>query len=360
MSHKTSNITKVLYYLSNRASYYRSKALLDLFRADLTIELDIIVTSSLTYSEFDTTRSEILKRYGKLHTIPFNGYDGTPFSMAHYSGKLTQHIAQRLTYNVPDICVCYADRFELLPFATACAYMNIPLAQIQAGEDSGNIDQKVRHAVSHLADLRFVSHKYAEERLIGMELQNVYNTGCPSIDVIRINEIKKFDAGTNYILCIFHPHTKEIQSAKQQCEALLKAIHNFTKNNNYKCYFFASNNDPGFKEIEKSYKNYQSIEVITNLAEDAYLRLLAGAKAIIGNSSSGIREASFLGIPALNIGNRQEHRVRALNVVDCDFDNLDSAIKAIVEFKTYPSQLFGDGYASQKIYERIKEWKRQK
>jgi UDP-hydrolysing UDP-N-acetyl-D-glucosamine 2-epimerase len=347
---------KITYFLSNRASYYRSKPVLDLLLRDLDIELNVMITSSLTYQCFEDVKNEIVRRYTRVSIIPFNGYDGSLYGMAFSSSRLSQSIAQFLDSNKPDFAVCFADRFELLPFAMACSYMRIPLAQIQAGEDSGNIDQKVRHAVSHLSDMTFASHKPALQRLTMMGVSNCYNTGCPSIDVITKYDINRYHSDEDYIICMFHPHSKESHSADIQIEIVLKHVDLFCQETGFKCYYFASNNDPGHLSIKRIYESNSQVSIIQNMAEKNYLRLLAGAKAIVGNSSSGLREASYLGVSAVNIGSRQENRVKARNVIQSSFSGIYDNIHKAVKKEPKPSKLFGDGRASERIVERIKQW----
>jgi len=353
VSFENNNKLNLVYYLSNRASYYRSKPVLNLMKVMADINLKIILTSSLTRNDYAEVKNEITDNYGSVISIPFNGYDGSLYSMAYYSGELAKKTSKLLNDITCDMAICYADRFELLPFAQSCAYMKIPLAQIQAGEDSGNIDQKVRHAVSHLADLRFASHAQAQMRLQSMGLESI-NTGCPSIDVIKKLDLKKSNG--NYIMCIFHPHTRENHSADLQAKIILETIDKFTQETGIECYFFAANNDPGHKLIEQQYRNNKNIKVIINLAESSYLRLLAGAKCIVGNSSSGLREASYLGVPAVNIGSRQENRVRAENVIQSDFNGIYANIVKAIGMKPEPSNLFGDGNAAKRIVEEIRSW----
>lgn len=346
---------KVLYYLSNRASYYRSKVLLDKMNRDLEIDLKVMITSSLTTNSFKEVRNEIMSKYDKVVTIPFNSYDGTLFTMSLHSAKLTESITKYLNANETDVAICFADRFELLPFAMSCAYLNIPLAQIQAGEDSGNIDQKIRHSVSMLSDMTFASHKKAYKRLKCMKANQPRLTGCPSIDVIKELNIEKTNSVHDYFLCIFHPHTKELMRLETQVNMLLININTFLReNDNYRCYWFGSNNDPGYEQIMKKYQN--KITPITNMVERQYLKLLAGSKFIIGNSSSGLREASYLGVAAVNVGNRQQDRVRDKNVIQTDFEDIYDAMKKASRMKVKPSKLFGDGNASDRIIKELKQW----
>lgn len=347
----------ITYFLSNRASYYRSKLLLDTLNRDLGVELNIIITSSLIVGDCAQVGAEIRNRYTNVATVPFNGYDGSLYGMAHCSGRVALLLSEQFKHGAPDLAICYADRFELLPFAMVCSYMRIPLAQIQAGEDSGNIDQKVRHAVSHLADIRFASHRHAQKKLEDMGLgKDSYNTGCPSIDMIKHHNINKINKQSKYIICMFHPHTKESFSADVQMEIVIKHVDLYCKETENKCYFFAPNNDPGSKRVKEVYENNPYIELISNVNEAKYLSLLAGAKCIVGNSSSGLREASYLAIPAVNVGNRQENRICGKNVIHSEFSGILDNIHKAVKMDLKQDMLFGDGIASTRIVERIKEW----
>lgn len=354
------SLTNCVFFLSNRASYYRSKPVLDLLSRDLEVELQIILTSSLLESEYREVKAEILNNYNNVVYLPLSEYDGTLYGMARSCGRLVERLSNHFNIDRPDIAVCFADRFELLPFALTCAYMQIPLCQIQAGEDSSNIDQKVRHAVSWLADMRFVSHPEAHNKLVHMGLKNNILTGCPSIDVIVDNDIRRPSIPDDHIVCIFHPHTNELYNAKVQLELLLNHVNRFLKDTEYKCYYFMSNNDPGHKDLEHLYKDQPFLKPIYNIPEKEYLRMLATSRCIVGNSSSGLREAGFLGVPALNIGGRQKDRIRGDNVIDCEFNNIYDNLHLVSKMKFESSKLFGDGKAAVRIVKEIKDYGRPK
>lgn len=348
---------KLAYFLSNRASYYRSQALLDLMDDVQDIDLHIVICSSLTTPEFSDLRGNIIQRYKNAKTINMTGYNGDLFTMAYATGHLMVDCTQYLAETKPDVVVVYADRFELLAMASAAAYLHIPLVQIQAGEVSGNIDDKVRNAVSNLADMCFVSHEPALRRCEAMGIKNVFNTGCPSIDIIKNNNITRTGQTTvlKPLICIFHPHTKELGLVEQQTRKLIRGIDIYTQESGRKCYFFTSNNDPGYKMIKDIYKDNEHIEPILNMEGVEFLKLLAHAHCIIGNSSSGIREASYLAIPAINVGDRQKNRVHADNVIHCEFTNFYRKLVNPSIKKLKPSTLFGDGDASIKIVKILRE-----
>lgn len=323
---------------------------------DLEVELEILLTSSILDFDYREVKNEIINNYNSITYFPLSGYDGTLYSMARSSGGLIDRLSNHFNHSSPDIAICYADRFELLPFALTCAYMNIPLAQIQAGEDSGNIDQKVRHAVSYLADKRFTAHKQATSRLSKMGLDSV-QSGCPSIDVIVKNEINKPKIPEDHIICIFHPHTKEIYSARNQLEMLLSQVSRFIKETGDKCYYFMSNNDPGYKQLKEFYDENKLFKAIHNVPEKDYLKLLSTSKMIVGNSSSGLREACYLGVPAVNVGLRQQGRIRGSNVTDCNFGDIYITMKSIYGKVYMTNKLFGDGNSAEQILKELKAWK---
>lgn len=266
-------------------------------------------------------------------------------AVARLTNRYTEH------KNPGDVVIFIGDRWELLPAAMGFAYQNIPIIHIQGGEISSNIDNKVRWAVSALADLHFVSHEDAHKRLRDAGFKNIFNTGCPSIDYMRIEKIKRHVPAEKYVICIFHPHTNEQRESKIQIQVTAMAVSMFCSEHDYKCYWFTPNNDPGSVAIREF---LEFLDPIDNMVGKEFLHLLAGARMIVGNSSAGIREAGYLGVPSVNIGNRQSGRVRAHNVVNATFDNIIPMMEEVIGFHPIPSNLFGDGHASERIIKQIR------
>jgi UDP-N-acetylglucosamine 2-epimerase len=224
---------------------------------------------------------------------------------------------------------------------------------VQGGETSGNIDNKVRNAISQLADIHFVSHKPAFDRLIGMGVNNIYCNGCPSIDVIRVHGIQRKEV-LPYVICCFHPHTNEINKVHEQALKVFTDVTTFCKDKNLKLYWLAPNNDPGFIHIEECLSG--EVELIENMLGYDFLQLLSRSSFIIGNTSSCIRESSYLGVPSVVIGDRQKDRVMAKNAIACDFNNIVQSMELALESKPLVSNLFGDGYSSEYITRTLERW----
>ena len=249
--------------------------------------------------------------------------------------------------------------------------MNIPVAHIQGGETTGSIDEKVRHAITKLSDLHFVSTKRAKDFVVrmGEEKSKVFLTGCPSIDLCKgknfglsKNFLNKFGSGAsintdeNYILVVQHPVTTEFSNAEIQIKETIEAVKIFCKKRNFKAIWLWPNIDAGSDAFSKKLRvlkdtNPDYVRFIKNFTPEDYVKVMVNSKCIVGNSSSGIREASFLGVPSVNIGTRQSDRERGLNVKDVDYDKykISNLISLQVGKKFKKSFIYGSGNAGKKI-----------
>jgi UDP-hydrolysing UDP-N-acetyl-D-glucosamine 2-epimerase len=258
--------------------------------------------------------------------------------------------------------------------------MNIPLAHIQGGEVTGNIDEKVRHAITKLSDYHFAASESAEKRihLLGEEQNSIYNTGCPSIDLasevldnpkIDFNLFEKyggvgaeFDINEDYLVVMQHPVTNEYLESKNQIVETLTAINKL----NIPTFWFWPNVDAGSDGTSKGIRSFReknkinNIHFFKNMEPTDFLKLLSNSKCLIGNSSVGIRECAYLGVPVVNIGSRQQRRDRGYNVIDVDYKSKDikNAInKWISDGRPKRSLVYGGGDAGIKIAEKLSEVK---
>jgi UDP-hydrolysing UDP-N-acetyl-D-glucosamine 2-epimerase len=274
----------------------------------------------------------------------------------------------------PDVVVTIADRYETLATAIAASHMNLPLAHIQGGEVTGSIDEKVRHAVTKLADLHLVSTARAAEnvRRMGEASDRVFVTGCPSIDLavdalraptLDFDPVERYggvgarvDLSRGYLVVLQHPVTMEYALARSHVTETLHAVRDI----GLPALWFWPNVDAGsdgtskgmraFRELEQP----QNIHFFKNMLPLDFLKLLIGSRGIVGNSSVAIRECSFLGVPAVNIGSRQAGRERGRNVIDVPYER--SAITAAIKehLRNGPVErdpLYGDGRAGERIAE---------
>ena len=250
------------------------------------------------------------------------------------------------------------------------------MIHIQGGEVTGNIDEKVRHANTKLADLHLVASDDAKERVLkmGENPDMVFNTGCPSIDLA--NEIKqnpkldfnpiekyggvgeKIDWESGYLVVMQHPVTTEYESARIDVEKTLEAVYEL----DIPTFWFWPNVDAGADGTSsgirsfREHKKPKNIHFFKNMEPNDFLRLLENSQCLIGNSSVGIRECSYLGVPVVNIGTRQNKRQRGNNVLDTDYDKtaIKNAINDRIGCKNITSStIYGDGKSGEKIADII-------
>jgi len=272
----------------------------------------------------------------------------------------------------PDVVVTVADRFETIATAIAAAYMNIPLAHVQGGEVTGSIDEKVRHAVTKLSDIHFVASRKAAERVIRMGEcdESVHVTGCPSIDLaasvlqdasLNFDPFAKYggvgprlDLSGGYIVVMQHPVTTEYEQARDQINETLQAVDAL----GLPALWFWPNVDAGSDGTSRGLRSFREsdkperMHFFKNMEGTDFLRLLCNSRCLVGNSSVGVRECSYLGVPVVNIGSRQTGRDRGINVIDVDYDRkvIAEGIERHLANGRYPSDpIYGDGHAGARI-----------
>jgi len=370
---------KVCVVVTARPSYSRIKTALKAIQENPELELQLVVAASALLDRYGTAVNYIEKDGFNIAARVYMVLEGeNPASMAKTTGLGLLELATVFDNLRPDVVVTVADRYETLATAVAASYMNIPVAHVQGGEITGSIDEKVRHAVTKLADLHFVSTKKAGERVIrmGEEASAVYVTGCPSIDLaaeilpdptLNFDPFEKYggvgdrqDLSNGYLVVMQHPVTTEHQLSRQHVMETLYAA----KEIGLPTLLFWPNVDAGsdgtsngirtFRETEKP----ANIHFFKNMMPTDFLRLIYNCRCLIGNSSVGIRESSFLGIPVVNIGSRQSGRERGKNVLDVAYDrqHIEKAIRQHLSNGRYKNDfLYGDGKAGDRIAELLTE-----
>jgi UDP-hydrolysing UDP-N-acetyl-D-glucosamine 2-epimerase len=371
---------KVCIVITARPSYSRIKSVLKAIREESHLELQLVVAASA-----------LLERYGSaIDYIRADGFEpdevvymilegGNLVTAAKSTGLGIVELSTAFDSLKPDVVISVADRYETIATAIAASYNNIPLAHVLGGEVTGSIDEKVRHAVTKLSDLHFVSNEDAAQRIIrmGEDPATVFVTGCPSIDLAAdvlknkkegfnpFNSIQKgvgtpFDIKNDYIVVMQHPVTTEYEDSLAQIEQTLEAINQLK----IPTFWFWPNVDAGSDKISKGIRFFREknhvpfIYFFKNLAPEEFIQLLMGSKCMVGNSSAGIRECSYLGVPVVNIGNRQKGRKYGTNVIDVNYDynEIIDAIKQQTSNAKYPSEnIYGNGSAGKKIAEILSE-----
>jgi GDP/UDP-N,N'-diacetylbacillosamine 2-epimerase (hydrolysing) len=287
------------------------------------------------------------------------------FTMAKSLGVFLQSFVDTLHRERPDWIVLAGDRGEQLMAGIAGGYTYTPVAHIQAGERSGNIDGTARHAIGKMAHLHFAANQEAADRLVrlGEDPFRVHNVGAPQLDELVGGPVTSpaelanrlgiaFDE--DFLLVVQHSVTEETHRAAEQVAVVADAIRQIPMRK----VWVLPNNDAGSDTVRRELLHRRATDTLTfdNLTRADYLGLLRSCRAIVGNSSSGLVEAPTFGVPAVNLGTRQADRVRGDNVIDAPFE-LDACVAALraalapelaKRLSTSPNP-YGDGRSSERI-----------
>ena len=334
----------------------------------------------------------VSKRYGNLTTqvpewlkidlIPALQDSDSLSSVAMSCISGANALVNKWTVDRPECVLVIADRTETLGVSLAAALMQIPLIHLQGGEISGSIDDKVRDTNSKLADLHLTTNSETANRLIsiGENSQRIFTVGCPSIDIVKsrlssdrvavgLDSEKLGGVGSvfpltdPYGIIMFHPDTLNESENIAWAKTLIK----LTKELSINWLWFWPNPDHGSEsvshEIRASRETGQlgNVRFVINLSPEVFVDLALAADLMIGNSSFGIREASFIGLPVINVGKRQLGRQKAINVLDCatleSVDLLLQKVKKHISNSRYDSSnLYGDGNAGKNAAAVISKW----
>lgn len=365
---------KICVVITARPSYSRIKTALHAIKHHPDLELQLVVSASALLDRYGSSVNYIEEDGFTISAKVFNVLEGENLTVAAKTTGIGIIELSTIFYNIrPDIVVTIADRFETMATAIAASYMNIPLAHVQGGEVTGNIDEKVRHSITKLADYHFVASDDAFERVVkmGEDPKFVFNTGCPSMDIAREvlqNPVLNFDPvekykgvglpqeafENGYLVVMQHPVTTEFSESKHQITETLDAILEL----NIPTYWFWPNVDAGSDGTSTGIRIYREqnenmpIRFFKNMKSDDFLRLLSNTKCLIGNSSVGIRECCFLGVPVVNVGSRQNRRFRGPNVRDTGYrkDEIVDAVRGWINSeRPQPNDHYGKGNAGGQI-----------
>lgn len=370
-------VRKVCVVVTARPSYSRVKTILGELKSREDVELQVVVAASALLERYGNAARVIEADGFHIDARVFSVLEGeTPAMMAKSTGLGLLELATVLERLRPDVVLTHADRHETLATAIATAYMNVPLAHTQGGEVSGSIDEKVRHAVTKLADVHFVSTETAARRVVrmGEDPAKVFCTGCPSIDLaaevldsreLGFDPFERYKGvgsrpklGDGYLVVLQHPVTTEYESARRQIRETLFAVHE----SGLPALWFWPNVDAGSDGTSAGIRTFREAELpgnmhfFKNMQPGDFLRLVKHSRCLVGNSSVGIRECAYLGVPVVDVGSRQADRERAGNVVNVSHhrDALAEAIRLQVRHGPYPQDsLYGDGRSGLRVAELL-------
>jgi len=358
------NIRKICIPISTRGNYGKLKSTFEEINKDRNLQLQIILAGSILLDSYGDFKKIIKKDGFEVSAeIPFLLSGDSNEILAISSGIAQMEFSKVLARLKPDIVLIIADRFESLAFAQAALCMNCCIAHLEGGEVSGSIDERIRHAITKLSHIHFVSNSESANRLrlMGEKENNIVVSGNPSIDVINeINLVEKsplekflkekeisFNLTNSYLTISQHPVVTEVDSYVDQLKETFEALKFF----DIPKFWVLPNIDAGYsKALDFLSCNITSensnILILNSLPLNLYAILVKNTKCLIGNSSSGIRESSYLGVPSVNIGNRQFGRLKAENTKDCSHEKnqIKDAINYQLNHGSYnPSFIYGMG-----------------
>ncbi len=353
---------RVVFLTGTRADFGKLKPLMAQLQDDPAFEVHVFVTGMHMLSKYGYTCEEVDRSgFRNVHRyINQNASD----AMDHVLAKTISGLSDYVREMAPDLIVVHGDRVEALAGATVGALNHVLTGHVEGGEVSGTVDELIRHAVTKLSHLHFVANDQAQRRLVqlGEHEASIHVIGSPDVDVMNsdalpgIDEVRRrygFDFD-RYAVLAFHPVTSEQLDLRRQVRVLVDEV--IASGRNYVVIY--PNNDSGTDHILDEYQRLterRNFRVYPSMRFEYFLSLLKHADFIIGNSSAGVREAPHFGVPAINLGSRQNNRVRCASVIDEQIipAAVSSAIERAALLPRLPSALFGNGDSASRFCELL-------
>jgi len=372
---------KICFIITSFIHYSRSLLILEELKNRSDVELHIIIGGSAVLPKYASKYLDIshyLKEGGfkNIHEIYFNLEGSKGVTKAKSTGLGVVEFSSMYQKIKPDLVVVRADRFEVLAATLAAAYMNIPVAHIEGGDLSGTLDESVRHAITKLSHIHFATNEPAKRRILkmGEDPKYVFNFGSPDIEIVQKLANDKnakidwaqtgsgadFDFEKGFLMVMYHPVTTELEKIPEKAKDLLEVVHGL----DLPTLWFWPNFDAGAEEISHELRIFKDkvrdhkIKFMRFLPPQKFLSLLKNTLCLIGNSSAGIKECSFLGIPVVNIGSRQNNRLRGENVFDANHnkEEIRNAIIAQLSAGRYePADIYHANDTSKEIAKVLAE-----
>lgn len=321
---------KIIFLTGTRADFGKMKPLIQVLENHEDFEAHIFVTGMHLLEIYGYTLIEV-ERCGFKNISTFRN-DTNEATMDLTLAKTIQGFSNFVQKIKPDLIVVHGDRVEALAGAIVGSLNNILVAHVEGGELSGTIDELMRHAASKMSHIHFVANNKAKTRLeqMGELPQTIFTIGSPDVDIMFSNnlpDLKEVKSYYNfnydeYAVAMFHPVTTEFEQMEHYANEFVSAL----IESEHKYIVIFPNNDLGSKTILEAYNEFQgkiNIRTYPSLRFEYFLTLLKNSKFIIGNSSAGIREAPYYGIPTVNIGTRQHNRAYANSIVNTGYNKED-------------------------------------
>lgn len=355
-------IKKVVFLSGTRADFGKLKSLIEVLQNNELFEIHIFVTGMHMDKKYGYTVNEIEKCGYKNIYKYINSDDEAHMDIT--LSKTIKGFANYIRLIEPDLIVVHGDRLEALAGATVGAFNNILVGHIEGGELSGTIDELIRHAVSKLSHTHFVANEEAKKRLqqMGEVSDSIYVIGSPDLDAMKIDKLPSLPEVLSYYeipfskfgIAMFHPVTTEVDMMDSYAESFTTAL----EESNINFIVIYPNNDTGsgfiLNKIKRLEKN-SNFKVFPSIRFEAFLSMLKNAMLIVGNSSAGIREAPYYGVPTVNVGTRQNGRTPNENIIHTGYNTEDivSGIKKALNTKVPEVSLFGNGASNHKFNDII-------
>ncbi len=367
---------KVAITLTTRGNYGKMLSTMRAIRARSDLELQLIVGGGIlseAYGNFvPVVESDGFRIDRKIDYL--DGLSGDLSTMTRSAGRAVELFGNSFAELAPDVVVVIADRYEALSIAMAATCRTIPIAHLEGGESSGSIDDRIRHAITMLAQIHLPASRRAAERIVSMGENPglVYTVGSPSFDIIsalNIEDLAPLDAfqaakgvgatldhRAPFLLVSQHPVVGEHDSAEAQIAETVAAVGEI----GLPVMWVQPNMDAGSDGVRNALLRLSQggasapIRFYTALPLQIYARAMKACCCMLGNTSSGIREAAFIGVPVVNVGSRQRGRERGRNVIDVDYRRAEmvAAIRKQIAHGPYASDpIYGNGRSGEQIAE---------
>lgn len=370
-------IKKICIVTGSRADFWLMKSLLQKLKESTQFELQLIVTASHLSPLFGNTASHIesegFEISEKLETLVSSDSSS---AICKTMGLSLIDFGQAYQRLKPDLIVITGDRYEMLSAASAALISRIPICHVYGGDlTEGAYDDNIRHAITKMANIHFVSNEDSRKRIIqmGEHPSSVFTVGSPALDsILHLKRLSKDELQEELnirfkkwnILITFHPETRANNTQKDLHE-LLNALSSLDENH---CLIFTSPNADSegllfLNKIQEFAQSKDNVYFFSTLGQNNFVSLMAQVDMMVGNSSSGLYEAPSLQIPTVNIGHRQEGRLKATSVIDSQAET--TAIMAAINHAKHLScastiNPYGDGKSAEKmldIIEKIDDFK---
>jgi len=356
---------KIVFLTGTRADFGKMKSLLLELEEITKYEVYIFVTGMHMLQKYGSTYEEIEKCNFKNIYKYINQNESD--SMDSVLAKTVQGFSDFIKEMAPDMIVVHGDRIEALAGSIVGSLNNILVSHIEGGEVSGTVDGLIRHAVTKMSHLHFVANDEARTRLLQLGEANdtIYIIGSPDMDILAspdlptLTQVKeRYDIDFNrYMILLYHPVTTELAALKQHVKDIVDVVIDDSDTNYVVIY---PNNDPGsdfiFNEYER-FKELSRIKMFPSMRFEYFLTLLENADCIIGNSSAGIMEAPYFGVPCINIGTRQMNRASSGAIIHsgADKNELSLALLNIAGVTRVRKELYGNGKSQEMFVEVIEK-----